>query len=420
MRIELSRNQEVFFSGQAIEGVLFLSEADEALKAGVSVSISLVTFSRVTAFAKTKSSIAVLSKLVRTGTATQAAVDFGFTAQPVPSTYIHSNGHVLTVIIATVSQSNASAVKPITVLPVIDANAPRFAVQSFRQDDVPGFHCGWLCGIAAPMTTRLTLPRVACCPGEHVAFCLRLASHSISGRGGASRFGNAVCSIRQLVRFLAPSPTPDVASPSTTEIENIVVQEPVDMSRAAELSGKVFETVTQVRLPPCCPSIAVAASQLIEVCYFAVLTVSSVASEESGSSSSSSFSGTELRVPITVATAPHRAPDADPRMFSPAGVAAAAARSGESLKQRSTVIVPPTHTTSVDDILETIEPTKLEPFVKYIWFPVDPEPVDSSGSSLSKPLLSGAAPSASPAPAVQQQEGDYCFFCPPGELAPLR
>jgi len=212
------------------------------------------------------------------------SMPFSFVLPPTisyPPTFFGESGQITYVLKANIDRPwkfDHKTYRPVTVLPFVDANHPSFA-QELRRDDEKTICC--CCCAQGPITASVRVPSAAWCPGEVIPLLVRVENHSKSQLQGVS------CALDRRTRFYAHghSTTADKRVESTRWPQSIAPQ-------------STFEAQVLLRVPPCCPTIRLEASRIIELMY----TLDTVIHLPSGSFNM------HLRVPVEVATIPHARP----------------------------------------------------------------------------------------------------------------
>ena len=445
LTIELASPQPVFFVGQTVEGRVLMPRAVHARLAArtghVDVALRLDALACALPRTPTASAAAPAAPVTRT-LSTQgpqhlrlapdargdAAAAFRFVlADTAPPTLVTKHGYVAHVLRAEVALADGvvrALARPLAVLGLADGGAPRYLAGAERRDALPAL-CGGACGACSALATvaaRLALPRTACACGEW------LEAHVALGTGTPAPpprvLRRAVVSLRQRVAFYAARDTP-AHSPLAVS-ERVLVHrclapaEPAGAEGGAEGADGTHANTAQaddgaggsgsawrvwLRVPPCCPSTARAATQLVDVTYSCVLSLAPAA-------------GAQLRVPVTVVVRPAPSGSAarDARATPAALVRAAADAAGSTSSATSSAV-------ELAHPEDTPLPADLGPFVHYPFFRLPcpcpqalPAAAAASEGAEHAPLLAHQVPAPAPEAEIAPDECGRCIFCPPAPL----
>lgn len=167
---------------------------------------------------------------------------------------------------------------PITLLPVVDCNDPRYAVELNRQDEKTMCCC---CCASGPIIATVRSPASAWCPGECVPFMVRIENHT------KSEMSDISCAIDCETTCYA-------GHRSRSESKRLAEEK---LGRPVPPNSDTTETL-YVRVPSCCPSFSRQAGRIIAHEYWLHLTVHLPAG---------SFN-MHLRMPVVMGTIPHMRP----------------------------------------------------------------------------------------------------------------
>lgn len=167
---------------------------------------------------------------------------------------------------------------PITLLPVVDCNDPRYAVELNRQEEKTMCCC---CCASGPIIATVRSPASAWCPGECVPFMVRIENHT------KSEMSDITCAIDCETTCYA-------GHRSKSESKRLAGEK---LGRPVPPNSDTTETL-YVRVPSCCPSFSRQAGRIIAHEYWLHLTVHLPAG---------SFN-MHLRMPVVMGTIPHMRP----------------------------------------------------------------------------------------------------------------
>eukprot|EP00727_Mastigamoeba_balamuthi_P012918 m51a1_g8249 hypothetical protein (418) ;mRNA; r:137498-138933 len=276
-----------------------------------------------------------------------------------PASYTSPLGHVRYTLKATVDRPwrfDHKVYRCLSVLPVVDANAPNLNVEVRRADEKTVCCC---CCASGPIVAEACVPSLAWCPGEVAPVRVRLTNRSGKALEGVS------CQLVQRAVWYAEGH-------SRSEQQRLAS---VDWPQRVVDSADV---TLAVRVPSCCPSITRMAAGVLDLGY--VLRV--VVRLPAGSFDMS------LSLPFEVATIPHASQQWASAQAVIDYVSRATVPSGMQQPQQwlATLPQPPAY----EDTYANAEPTaeQLGAQARYVYFPAS------------------TAPSAPPAPmAGTQQQG---------------
>ena len=449
LTIELARPQPVFFAGQTVEGCVRMPRAVHARLAARTghVDVALRLDALACALPRTPPNSAQppapatrtlstqgplrlrLAPDASAPAASDAAAPFRFVLpEAAPPTLVTRHGYVAHVLRAEVALADGvvrALVRPLGVLGLADGGAPRYLAGAERSDTLPA-RCGGVCGACgacgacaglAGVAAHLGVARTAWACGEWLEARVALATAS------PRVLARAAVSLRQRTAFYPARDTP--AHTLLAVSERVLVhrcladaqtdaqahRDTAQMGDSAASPGGGGAWRVWLRVPPCCPSATRAATQLVDVAYYLVLSVAPDTAQ--------------LRVPVTVVARPapsgdaardaRASPAALVRAAVDAGAAAAALSGGSGGSARGTA--------ELAHAEDTPLPADLGPFVQYPCFRLPcPCPCPSAsaaaaegGGSEHAPLLAGQV-GAVQVSEVAPDECGTCIFCPPAPL----
>jgi len=214
----------------------------------------------------------------------QYSLPFAFSTPPninLPPNFDMSYGKITYVLKANIDRPwkyDHRCFLPITLLPVIDCNDPRYGTELNRHEEKTMCCC---CCASGPIIATARIPAAAWCPGECVPFLVTVENHTNSA------MEDVTCSLDCQTNFYA-------GHHNKSESKRVAA---VKLGRQIPPQGEIRE-VMYLRIPSCCPSFSRQIGRIISHEYWLHVTVHLPAG---------SFN-MHLRMPCTIGTIPHMAP----------------------------------------------------------------------------------------------------------------